>query len=575
MSRQILIISITSFILAQIAVVATWIYLHRAVAHRSLSLRPVTAIVFRAVLWLLTGQSRQQWVAVHRKHHTFTDREGDPHSPLLLGFWRVQLWNVYYYIREARNPDTVREVRPRRLRGLVGTARLLPRVDRAGPRRGAREHGHRLVARAAGHDRSRDPVHVRAGPADQRARALAGRPEFGNTAYNSRVLAGVTAGESLHNNHHAFPRSPKFSLRRSELDPSWIAIRVLAVLRLVVVLGPSGRARAASRARSRRIPPLPEEWGTMALDPLDLTFGLSARARFDVVELRSRLPIDQRDALASYPRCLYWSAHTTAGFLDRSLTARLGPGRVPTYVEALRRIFPEGAGYAHDWLECRQDLDAAQRAVEPRNGDSHLAFIAGGLRPCVTYPNRPGEAVCFVDLDGINDGRPRRRLTRVIGFHREAVVAQMRLSVPMSRHPIDSVNLKDPKLGVYDQLSEFVARTGVGKGRLHIALEGGRARRSADHQRIRDAPHEIRPDVSAAQPAPIHGRGVPGTRSRTRALFPAKPSGTPGAQLNCGLDTLGLAGLPLRESARPHGGRSGRPGAPHSAIHQLARGRTR
>jgi thiamine phosphate synthase YjbQ (UPF0047 family) len=210
----------------------------------------------------------------------------------------------------------------------------------------------------------------------------------------------------------------------------------------------------------------------MAPDPLDLTLGLSARARFDVVELRSRLPIDQRDALASYPRCLYWSAHTTAGFLDRSLTARLGPGRVPTYVEALRRIFPEGAGYAHDWLECRQDLDAAQRAVEPRNGDSHLAFIAGGLRPCVTYPNRPGEAVCFVDLDGINDGRPRRRLTRVIGFHREAVVAQMRLSVPMSRHPIDSVNLKDPKLGVYDQLSEFVARTGVGKGRLHIALEG-------------------------------------------------------------------------------------------------------
>jgi len=60
LSRQILIISITSFILAQIAVVATSIYLHRAVAHRSLSLRPVTDIVFRAVLWLLTGQSRQQ-----------------------------------------------------------------------------------------------------------------------------------------------------------------------------------------------------------------------------------------------------------------------------------------------------------------------------------------------------------------------------------------------------------------------------------------------------------------------------------------------------------------------------------
>ena len=63
-----------------------------------------------------------------------------------------------------------------------------------------------------------------------------GAQNFGNTAYNSRVLAWLTGGESLHNNHHAFPRSPKFSLRRSELDPSWIAIRVLAALRLLVVV---------------------------------------------------------------------------------------------------------------------------------------------------------------------------------------------------------------------------------------------------------------------------------------------------------------------------------------------------
>jgi thiamine phosphate synthase YjbQ (UPF0047 family) len=211
----------------------------------------------------------------------------------------------------------------------------------------------------------------------------------------------------------------------------------------------------------------------MIADPLDLTLELSARARFDVVDLRSRLTREYGDALASYPRCLYWTAHTTAGFLDRSLTPRLGPGRVSTYVEMLRRIFPEGAGYEHDHLERRQDLDAAQRAVEPRNGDSHLAFIAGGLRPCVTHPNRAGEAVCFVDLDGINEGRSRRRLTRVIGFHREAIVGQMRLQVPVSAHPIDSVNLKDPKHDIYPQLAEFVARAGVSRGRLHIALARG------------------------------------------------------------------------------------------------------
>jgi fatty acid desaturase len=110
--RQVLIIGAASFIVTQVAVFATSIYLHRALAHRSLSLQPVTALLFRASLWLLTGQSQQQWVAVHRKHHTFTDRDGDPHSPLLLGFWKVQLWNAYYYIREARQPKTVETFAP-------------------------------------------------------------------------------------------------------------------------------------------------------------------------------------------------------------------------------------------------------------------------------------------------------------------------------------------------------------------------------------------------------------------------------------------------------------------------------
>jgi stearoyl-CoA desaturase (delta-9 desaturase) len=51
------------------------------------------------------------------------------------------------------------------------------------------------------------------------------------------VLAWVTAGESLHNNHHAHPRSPKFSVRRFEFDPSWLVIRALASVGLVVITG--------------------------------------------------------------------------------------------------------------------------------------------------------------------------------------------------------------------------------------------------------------------------------------------------------------------------------------------------
>jgi stearoyl-CoA desaturase (delta-9 desaturase) len=64
-----------------------------------------------------------------------------------------------------------------------------------------------------------------------------GAQNFQNTAHNWRTLAWVTGGESLHNNHHAHPRAPKFSMRRLEFDPSWLLIRVLSAVRLVVVVG--------------------------------------------------------------------------------------------------------------------------------------------------------------------------------------------------------------------------------------------------------------------------------------------------------------------------------------------------
>ena len=114
--------------------------------------------------------------------------------------------------------------------------------------------------------------------------------------------------------------------------------------------------------------------------PLDLTLEVAPQARFDIVEMRSRFAAEH-ETLAAYSHCLYWSSHTTAGFLDRSISARLNTQRVSTYVDAYRAIFPEGAGYEHDRLDRRMDLDAEQRAVEPKNADSHLAFIASGLRP--------------------------------------------------------------------------------------------------------------------------------------------------------------------------------------------------
>ncbi len=236
MGRQILIIAISSLVLTQIAVFATSIYLHRALAHRSLSLRPIVELVFRIALWLVTGGSRQQWVAVHRKHHTYTDREGDPHSPLLLGFWKVQLGNVYYYIQEARNPRTVSTFAPD----------LAPdRWERAVFSWGwtGLGLGVALVALVIGWWQAvvamlgHGVLFVGViGPLINGLGHWTGAQNFRNTAYNSRVLAWLTGGESLHNNHHAFPRSPKFGLRRSELDPSWLAIRLLAAVRLVAIV---------------------------------------------------------------------------------------------------------------------------------------------------------------------------------------------------------------------------------------------------------------------------------------------------------------------------------------------------
>ncbi len=59
-----------------------------------------------------------------------------------------------------------------------------------------------------------------------------GYKNFDNTATNIRTIAFLTGGEGLHNNHHGYPRSPKFSFRRGEFDPAWPVIKLLTMLRL-------------------------------------------------------------------------------------------------------------------------------------------------------------------------------------------------------------------------------------------------------------------------------------------------------------------------------------------------------
>ena len=210
----------------------------------------------------------------------------------------------------------------------------------------------------------------------------------------------------------------------------------------------------------------------MTVPPLELGLEIRPRARLDVIDVRGLAASVHGNALGDYPRCLYASRHTTAGFLPQSLAARLTakPDGIGHYLDLFRTVFPEAAGYLHDQLELRHELDADQRLVEPVNAHSHLAFIGGGLRPCVSYrASRPGP-VYLIDLDGTHAGVPRRRQTTIVGYHREAVVARTILKVPVSPHPIDAVNLKDVRFGLYDQVAALVEQHGVTKGRVRLEL---------------------------------------------------------------------------------------------------------
>jgi stearoyl-CoA desaturase (delta-9 desaturase) len=219
-------------ILMQVATFSTTIYLHRCATHKALILHPAVEWMFKFALWLTTGQCTKEWVAVHRKHHAFTDEEGDPHSPALEGFWRVQLGNVFYYMKEVRNTDVVeryardikdgwwdKHVFHHGLLGLaVGTAMLCSVI---GLWWGLLAAGIHAVMYVFVLSSSINGLchHV-------------GYRNFDNTATNLRFLALLTGGEGLHNNHHGYPRSPKFSFRTSEIDPAWPMIKLMIVLRL-------------------------------------------------------------------------------------------------------------------------------------------------------------------------------------------------------------------------------------------------------------------------------------------------------------------------------------------------------
>ena len=210
----------------------------------------------------------------------------------------------------------------------------------------------------------------------------------------------------------------------------------------------------------------------MAIAPSEIRLALSPSRRFEAIDVNEKIAAEAGDVLQRYRRTLYCSLHTTAGYLDQSLSARMHHqhGRLAKFFDAFHTVFPQDAQYRHDQMELRSELTEEQKEVEPRNGDSHLTFIGSGMRNCVTYRNQPPAPVFFIDLDGMNAGTCRERKTTIVAYDEEEVVAHDTFTVPVSPHPLDSVNLADPKLGLIEQINELLAKTGLEKGRVDISL---------------------------------------------------------------------------------------------------------
>ncbi len=235
-------IALITFGILQISALCTTVYLHRAVTHRGLELHPAVSFLMHLELTLFTGVVPREWAAVHRKHHHFSDRHGDPHSPLLYGLWGVLLGNYFYYRREANNPEVIRKYTPdykpdaidriphSQLGLFLGLGIFILMFGWAWGFAAWIAH---MV------------VYVAVNAMINGLGHMVGYRNFENQATNLRWLAWISAGEGLHNNHHEYPTAARFSMRAREFDPAWPFIRLLEGLGLAKVR-PEPLARAAA-----------------------------------------------------------------------------------------------------------------------------------------------------------------------------------------------------------------------------------------------------------------------------------------------------------------------------------------
>jgi len=211
----------------------------------------------------------------------------------------------------------------------------------------------------------------------------------------------------------------------------------------------------------------------VAARPLEINLDIRPNRRFEIIDVTKLIRASVGDELSQFRKAAYCSFHTTAGYLEQGVCARLGHSRkqLDPFIRAIQKIFPHDAGYFHDRMQLRDELSDSEKEREPINADSHLTFIGAGLKNCVTYLHRPHEPVYFIELDGIYKDYIRSRRTTVMAYDRTKIVHRGRIAIPVEGdHAIDSFNLKDPRYGFFDQLEDWLQRYGVDKGCIDIRL---------------------------------------------------------------------------------------------------------
>ncbi|MGD0082608.1 MAG: fatty acid desaturase [Acidimicrobiales bacterium] len=223
---KVLLALLVGFAISQLALLCTTIFLHRALSHKALTVAPPVRLAFRILLWITTGIRPREWVAVHRRHHAFTDVPGDPHSPVLLGFWKVQLGNVYLYKKSVAEGDATmkyaKDLPPDRLDRVLFDHAFIGLGIGIGIL--CLVFGWQVGLMAAGFH---TVIYLLLNAAVNAVGHTYGRKIYENNARNTQWLAWLAAGEGLHNNHHAAPTSAKLALHRGEIDPAWWVIRLL------------------------------------------------------------------------------------------------------------------------------------------------------------------------------------------------------------------------------------------------------------------------------------------------------------------------------------------------------------